>query len=69
VAWLLGALIGGVLGLVLQSPLLKVATAILGGLMVTSALTVLLAPEQAGLAPLAGIAVAVVGAVTQLARR
>jgi hypothetical protein len=68
-AWLIGAVVGGVLMLALEGPLLKLATAILGGLLVTSALTALLPPEQAGAASLAGLAAAVVGAGVQLARR
>jgi hypothetical protein len=68
VAWLLGAVLGGILMLALEGPLLKVGTAILGGLLVASALATLLPPEQAGLAPLGGLAVAVVGALTQLGR-
>jgi hypothetical protein len=68
-AWVLGAILGGVLLLALEGPLLKVGTAVLGGLLVTSALTALLTPDQAGLASLAGLGVAVAGAITQLTRR
>ncbi len=69
VAWLVGAFLGGILLLALEGPLLKLGTAVLGGLLVTSALSVLVAPEQAGLAALAGLGATVVGAVAQLARR
>lgn len=69
VAWIVGALVGGVLLLALEGPLLKLGTAILGGLLVTSALAVLLPPDLAGWAPLAGLAAAVVGGAVQLARR
>jgi hypothetical protein len=69
VAWIVGALVGGILLLALEGPLLKVGSAILGGLLVTSALSVLLPPDLVGWAPLAGLAAAVVGAAVQLARR
>jgi len=69
VAWLVGAIVGGILLLALEGPLLKIGSAILGGLLVTSALTVLLPPDLAGAAPLVGLACAVVGAAVQLARR
>jgi len=68
-AWLLGAVLGGILMIALEGPLLKVGTAVLGGLLVASALAVLLPAEQAGPAPLGGLAVAIVGALTQLGRR
>jgi hypothetical protein len=68
-AWVLGAILGGVLLLALEGPLLKLGTAVLGGLLVTSALTALLTPDQAGLASLAGLGVAVAGAIIQLTRR
>ena len=68
-AWLVGALLGGVLLLALEGPLLKLGTAVLGGLLVASALAALLPPEQTGLAPLGGLAVAAIGAVSQLAHR
>jgi hypothetical protein len=67
--WLVGAFLGGVLLLALEGPLLKLGTAILGGLLVASALAVILAPEDAGLVPLMGLGVATLGAVVQLARR
>jgi hypothetical protein len=67
--WLVGAFLGGVLLLSLEGPLLKLGTAILGGLLVASALAVILAPEDAGLVPLVGLGVATLGAVVQLARR
>ena len=69
VAWLIGAVVGGILLLALEGPLLKIGSAVLGGLLVTSALAVLLPPDLAGAAPLAGLACAVVGAAVQLARR
>src|SRR5581483_10194901 len=69
VAWLVGAIVGGILLLALAGPLLKLGSAILGGLLVTSALAVLLPPDLAGAAPLAGLACAIVGAIVQLARR
>jgi hypothetical protein len=69
VLWLVGALVGGILLLAIEGPLLKLGTAILGGLLVASALSALLAPDDAGLALLAGLGVATLGAVVQLSRR
>jgi hypothetical protein len=63
-----GAALGGVLMLALEGPLLKIGTAVLGGLLVTSALLALLPPEQAVFGSLAGLGVAIVGAVVQLKR-
>jgi hypothetical protein len=65
-AWLLGAILGGVLMLALEGPLLKVGTAVLGGLLTASALGALLPAEWVALAPLAGLGVAVLGALAQL---
>jgi hypothetical protein len=66
-AWLIGAIVGGILLLALEGPLLKLGTAILGGLLITSALAVLLPADLVSFAPFAGLACAVLGAATQLA--
>ena len=65
-AWLLGAILGGVLMLALEGPLLKLGTAVLGGILVASALGALLPPEWVAVAPLAGLGAAVLGALAQL---
>ena len=65
-AWIIGAIIGGVLLLALEGPLLKLGTAVLGGILVASALGSLLPPELTIFAPLAGLAVAVLGAAAQM---
>jgi hypothetical protein len=65
-AWIVGALLGGVLMLALEGPLLKLGTAVLGGILVASALGSLLPPEWTAVAPLAGLAVAVLGAAAQM---
>ena len=64
-----GAVLGGVLLLALEGPLLKLGTAVLGGLLVASALTALLPGEYTALAPLGGLTAGGIGAVTQLAPR
>ena len=66
VATICGAVIGGLLMLLLQDPLLGLATAALGGLLTASALAALLPPEWTVVSPLAGLAVAVLGALAQL---
>ncbi len=65
-AWRRGAILGGVLTLALEGPLLKLGTAALGAILVASALGALLPPEWVGVAPLAGLGAGVLGAVAQL---
>jgi hypothetical protein len=65
-AWIVGAILGGVLMLALEGPLLKLGTAVLGGILVASALGSLLPPEWTAAAPLAGLAAAILGAVAQM---
>jgi len=67
-AWLVGALVGGLLLVVLESPLLKLATAALGGLVVASAAAALLPPPAGALPWLCGLGAAVLGAIAQLTR-
>jgi hypothetical protein len=66
--WLVGALLGGLLLVTLESPLLKLATAALGGLVVAGAVAGLLPPNAEPLPWLCGLAAAVLGAGAQLAR-
>jgi hypothetical protein len=69
VAWLIGAVVGGIALLVLEGPLLKLATAALGAFLVAGATSELFFASTSEIPLLIGLAVGVLGAAMQLAAR